>query len=340
MASLVGKRLARIARRGSLSAVVRAARREVWLRTERAHLRELLASEAPIVVGPFLGEVGFEVLYWRPFVRHLLRAHGVDRARVTVVTRGGAGIWYRDVAARSAEVLDGVSPDELRDGIEQRSVRSGQRKQVDVDGFDRLVLDRLGLGGQPLLHPLHLYWDQRYLWEGLRPPEQARAEGDYDPLERDPSSLDGVTLPPRFVAVKLYANDTLSSDPATIDTVRSAIRTLGEKTSLVLLETGVVFDDHVGLDVAGPNVTSVAHALAPRSNLAQQAEIVARADALLSTYGGFSYVGPFLGVPTVAVAETPEWNEMHERVLRAVLPNAAYRRTSPGGIVPAVEALL
>lgn len=340
MASLVGQRIARIARHGSLPAAVRAVRREAWLRGERARIRQVLATSDPLVVGPFLGEVGFEILYWRPFVRHLLRAHDVDPERVTVVTRGGAGLWYRDVATRSAEVLDVVTPDELRHGVEQRFLRTGQRKQVDVDGFDRLVLERLGLGGCAVLHPLHLYWDHRYVWEGLRAPGEAVAEGDYDPLEREPSLLADIDLPTRFIAVKAYASDTLSPDPVTTAAVRDAIHTLGERTPVVLLETGSTFDDHVELDLSGSNLISVAAALDPRANLAQQAEIVARADALVATYGGFAYVGPFVGVPTIAVASAPEWNQRHEQVLRAVLPDAAFARTDPSTIVPAVVEMI
>src|SRR5262245_54769655 len=51
-------------------------------------LRRLLATDAPIVAGPWLGEVGFEILYWIPFLRWLVD-QGVPAERITAISRGG-----------------------------------------------------------------------------------------------------------------------------------------------------------------------------------------------------------------------------------------------------------
>jgi hypothetical protein len=322
--------MARLARTGSPRMVVRALRREAWLRGERAKLARVLASDEPFVVGPFAGEVGFELLAWRPYVRRLLRAHDVDPQRVTVVTRGGAGLWYSDVAAHSLDVLDVLSPDELREGVERRVARTGQRKQADVDAFDREILDRLGLADRPLLHPLHVFWGPlRFVWEGLEPPAAAEDHGDYDPLERDPSLLDGIELPERFVAVKTYLSDQLPENDANRAAVRALLDRLSAERDVVLLETGLALDDHAEVGAETANVKSLAGRLDPRRNLAQQAEVVARSDALVATYGGFSYFGAFYGVPTVAVASDREWNPTHEHILRAVRPDAPYARATP-----------
>lgn len=340
MTPLVGRRLARLARRGSLPAVARAFRREVWLRGERARLQRALRSQAPIVVGPFVGEVGFELLYWRPFVRRLLRRFDVDPARVTVVSRGGAGVWYRDVAGSAADVLDAVTPDELRRGVQDRVARLGQQKQIDVDSFDRLVLTRLGFTEPALLHPLHVYWGFRFVWEGLEPPAAALEQGDYDPLERDLESIGGLDLPDRFVALKAYANECLPETPANVAAVRAVTLDLAGRGPVVVLETGLALDDHEELDAGIAGVASLAGRLDPGRNLAQQAEVVARADALVVTYGGFSYLGPFLGIPTVALASDPEWNGRHAEVLRAVRPEARYLRVRPSAAATAVEEVL
>jgi hypothetical protein len=55
-----------------------------------------------------------------------------------------------------------------------------------------------------------------------------------------------------------------------------------------------------------------------------QTALVARARSLVSTYGGFSYLGPLLGVPTVAVQTQPAFSPVHLDVLRAAFPDAAY----------------
>ena len=52
------------------------------------------AARGPIVVGPWLAEVGYEVLYWIPFLRWFWDAHGVPRERLIVVSRGGMEAVY------------------------------------------------------------------------------------------------------------------------------------------------------------------------------------------------------------------------------------------------------
>ena len=85
--------------------VVQAARRIFDLRRASRELEAAIASDKPLVVGPFLGEVSCGLVYWRPYVLRLLRSRGVDRERVTVVGRGGSGAWYDRVAARAVDAL-------------------------------------------------------------------------------------------------------------------------------------------------------------------------------------------------------------------------------------------
>ena len=58
-------------------------------------LERLRKSSGPILVGPWISEVGFEVLYWIPFLNWALKAFGLDERRLIVVSRGGARLWYR-----------------------------------------------------------------------------------------------------------------------------------------------------------------------------------------------------------------------------------------------------
>jgi hypothetical protein len=159
----------------------------------------------------------------------------------------------------------------------------------------------------------------RFLWDGLRPPEDALQLGDYDDLPRIelPRAVEE-RLPERFVAAKLYRNEALGD-------THDLARFLEGDLPVVRLEPPAPVDDHVDLDPARP-VIDVADLLEPATNLAVQAEIVARAERLVATYGGFSYLGPFTGTPTVALSTRREPNAHHERVLRAVRPNASFER--------------
>ena len=57
-------------------------------------LARLAKGSGPVLVGPWAGEVGFELVYWIPFVRWALGHAGIDPARVTVLSRGGTASWY------------------------------------------------------------------------------------------------------------------------------------------------------------------------------------------------------------------------------------------------------
>ena len=74
------------------SPVRRAAARLVSERRASAVRRELaaLASKPePILVGPWLGEVGFELLYWIPFLRWFAETYAVPPERIVADTMPG-----------------------------------------------------------------------------------------------------------------------------------------------------------------------------------------------------------------------------------------------------------
>jgi len=331
--TLVARRLTRIARTRSVRRAARALERELRLRRDEALLERMLRSDRRLVVGPFVGEVGYELLYWRPRILHLLRTRRVDPERVVVVSRGGAGAWYREVAATAIDVLELIPPEELRRRVEERAARTGERKQMQEDDLDRELVARVRerVGDADVVHPKLMYGRVRFLWEGLRPPADALALGDYDDLPRTalPPAVEA-RLPERFAALKAYFNACLPDRPDVRERLRGVVGQLG--LPVVALESGVTVDDHDDWRAAG-DVVEIGDLLEPQSNLAVQAEVAARAETLVATYGGFSYVGPFVGTPTTAVSAAPEANVRHELVLRAAKPGARYERIRLAGPV-------
>src|SRR5262245_51420381 len=90
--------------------VASAVRREVDVRsrafaTERA-LRRAARSGTQLLLGPFLGEIGYELEYWIPFLRRELRSYRIPPEQATVMTRGGAALWYGDFASNALDVLE------------------------------------------------------------------------------------------------------------------------------------------------------------------------------------------------------------------------------------------
>lgn len=327
--SVTLRRLRRLAGRRSPTAVALAARRTLKVRRWSAQLERALRSGRPLVVGPFLGEVGYELLYWRPWVLRLLRSRGIDPARVTVIGRGGSGAWYAEVAGRTVDAFELMEPAEVLARVEERITRIGHRKQLAVDPLERELQALASPSAEPI-DPLHMFWRRRFAWEGMETPAEAAAGADNDPLPAGevPPEV-AARLPERFIAVKAYFNECVPDTPEARGAYAEAVRVATEVAPVVLMQPGFAADDHEDAQAEAP-VVRIDDLLRPESNLAVQAAVVARAEALVSTYGGFSYLGPFLGVPTLAVGLPAGENRHHEAVLHAVRPEARYERAELG----------
>jgi hypothetical protein len=329
------RRLTRLVRTGSPRIVLRAARRElVWRRQEAAVARAAREGRR-FLVGPFLGEVGFELLYWIPLVRRLLAEHLVPRERVTVLARGGAAAWYRDCAKHSVEVLDLVPPEEYLEELIERRRRAGTTKQFFPDTLDsrltRLALDRIG--DATVVHPLLMYSRLRFLWEGLQPASQAPLLADYRRLDWEERPLPP-GCPADYVAVKLYFSDLFPDGEASRKLATRVLEQLGDETEVVVLTSGLQLDEHREWVPSGGRLHDSSAWVTPQDNLVVQTGLVARSRAFVCTYGGFSYLGPMLGVPTLAlqVEAPPAYSRVHLSVLRAAFPEADYTVMEPDGL--------
>jgi hypothetical protein len=283
-----------------------------------------------LLVGPFLGEVGFELLYWIPVVRRILAEHSVSPERVTVLTRGGAGAWYRDCAAQSVDILDLVPPERYLDELVERRRRGGDAKQFFPDRFDeRLAREAIArTGDATVVHPLLMFSRMRFVLEGLEPPERAPALGVYRALAWDERPLPP-GCPSDFVAVKLYFSDSFPDEPASRELAARLLEGLSEGADVVVLTSGQQLDEHREWVPAGPRIHDSSAWVTPQDNLAVQTAVVARARGLVSTYGGFSYLGPMLGVPTLAAHTRKAFSPVHLHVMRAAYPDADYTLVGP-----------
>src|SRR5216110_472662 len=107
----------------------------------RRELRATAAGTGPIIVGPWLSEVGYEALYWVPFVRWFTRQYDVDPDRVIVVSRGGVAAWYGGIASRYVEQFDLMTPQEFTARNEARRGDADQ-KQLGMSDLDQELLSR------------------------------------------------------------------------------------------------------------------------------------------------------------------------------------------------------
>jgi hypothetical protein len=277
------------------------------------------AAGGRTVIGPWLGEVGFEVLYWIPFLHWLFERYRIARERVTVVSRGGAEPWYDGLGGRYVDVFEHITPADFRQQtLELWAQTGGLQKQVSIRAWDERVLDTtLGTDwrDQALLHPQLLYRLFRNVWQGALPLRDFLERATHRPWTKPEPVTD---LPGEFTAVRFYFRDSFPDTPENREVVHDVVEQLAAVRPVVLLNTGVVVDEH--LDAEPPADDRILRPLAgidAARNLAAQSAVVARAELFVGTYGGLAHLAPFYGVPTIGFASDPrEINPVHLTIAR------------------------
>lgn len=305
---------------------VRVVLKEGALRRDRnfayRRLQRSLRTDGPVVAGPWATEIGFELLYWVPMLRRLVARGDLDPERVVVVSRGGVEQWYAGLCAHYIDLFDFFTPQELRAWHDHRVNELGGQKHTSLTAFDREVADRAGarLGADyELLHPSAMYHAFRPFWLGRAPANEAAEKLCFAPIAAPERPLDLPPLPDRFVAVKAYFS---SCFPATEDNralVADLVRRMATARPVVLLTTGLDVDDHADVEIdADHDVIDASRWMAARDNLGVQTEVIRRADALVTTYGGFSYLGPLVGVPSLCFYSKPNFQPAHLVLMQQV----------------------
>ncbi|MBA2764032.1 MAG: hypothetical protein H0U42_05010 [Thermoleophilaceae bacterium] len=301
---------------------MREARLRGGARRTDLQLARAARGSGPVLVGPFVGEIGFELLYWIPLLRGMLTHHGIAPERVTAISRGGAEPWYSDIAEGYVDVLDLFSPEGYARRLEERRASAGDSKQLTSTALDAELLagarERIGESPAAVVHPSLLYTRLRYFWIGERDPAKTLARLAFERLAVAAPEPD-LGLPEEYVAVKVYFSDCFPDTPDNHRFARERIEQLAGRTAVVLLPGAFAFDDHGAPPLAA--VEGVHHLegrLPVRTNLAAQTRIIGGATALHATYGGFSYLAPLLGVPATVFHSEENFNPVHLDSLRAL----------------------
>lgn len=274
--------------------------------TWSSYLKLLERSRGPILVGPFYGEVGFEALYWQPFVAKIIERCGKDR--VFPICRGGTARWYgtpHGVELYAMRPLHG--PDGVNVAIRKSHAKNGYNKQDRITAFDRGVIrdaaDTLGFGSTyHVVHPAWMYHRLAGFWtgyQGIQDVGRVAVHGKLPPPDLPP----GLTLPERFCAVQFYARNTFPINPLTQQFVEATLATIAAQVPVILLETPFLADDHPDVPATLPaNVSRLTDLMVtpPETNLWIKSAILARATAFVGTYGGLAQLALRFGVPSVS----------------------------------------
>jgi len=279
----------------------------------RAYIERISATGKPIIVGPWLSEAGFELMYWIPFLAWAKRYAQLDASRLVVISRGGVASWYAPLTTQYEDAFSLLTPDEFRRRNEERiQERQGVQKHLDLSSLDREIVERVaakrGLRDYEIIHPSLMYQLFQLFWRQHQPVTVVEMFTSYSLIaEADSEREIRRQLPERYIAAKFYGNVALPDTSNNQAFVHNTLAALAANHDVVLLSTGVQYDDHVDLGAAASRgrVHRVEHLMSPETNLAVQSAIIRHADAYVGTYGGFSYLAPMLGTDTVTFYSDP-----------------------------------
>lgn len=303
-------------RSGPIRARLRTVRQTALLHSGHARglarLARLGRGEGPIVVGPFVSEVGFESLYWVPMLRWFAHAYEIDPQRIVAFSRGGPESWYDGIAGRYVEVFDLVSPAELKRRQAARVRATNNQKQFGVDALELELLRQAGLDqGHQLLSPSVMYGLFWSYWAQRASIQTVLERTAFEPFP-DPGTVAPAGLPADYVAVKAYFSSCFPDTERNRRYLERLIARLADDHDVVLLGTGIDLDDHREHESTDRDrIHAVTEHMRPRDNLEVQSAIVRGARALYTTYGGFAHLGPFLGTPTCAFYSADTFNPAH-----------------------------
>jgi len=289
----------------------------------RRKLAALAADTRPIVAGPWLGEVRFELLYWIPFLNWVKSYRPFDAERMHVVSRGGAGVWYQNITKNYIDLFDFYTPEMFRAKNTERQ-QENKQKHLALTDFDREILkvgyQQIGSKECDLLHPMYMYQLFYAYWKSRM---SVGVVDEFTSFERlpalDTSDIAG-ELPDSFTAVRFYFNDSFPDNEENKLFVARLLEALSEAGDVVLLNPDLHIDDHWDPKIpSNRRIHSIDHLMTPQNNLEIQTKVISRSRAFVGTYGGLSYLAPFYGVTSLAFySHREKFNVQHLELARRV----------------------
>lgn len=269
-------------------------------------ITELNRSTDPIIIGPFMMEVGFELLYWIPMVTRILEnVDNLEHRPIHIVTRGGAHVWYPFVSHHH-EIFNKLASSDFLKMQQNRLKTFGHQKQSRLQAEEEILLQRFFPGEEEnfnVLHPMTMVRTMVDYWSGSESPKWLENFTDYAKVKDHISHNVNYT---ELIAMKFYSRESLTNI-SSIDCCLQAIIFGHKKSRFIDFVVSEVIDDHKYF--ANKNL-SVDRFIAPKleTNLRDQSQVLSQAKLLIGTYGGFTYLAQYMGIPVIAWEEIAKLN--------------------------------
>lgn len=269
--------------------------------------QKLARSDKPILIGPWRSELGFEVLYWLPFLHAFRSRYQIDPGRLIAIGRGGSASWYQ--TAGTADLYEFLPLEAVRVMSVKASQQTGSQKQQGDEGWERhvcgLAAASLGIEQYQRLSPRWMYQVLAPWWEGTAT-ESYLNRYTLQPVTLHAPAIDAslqAKLPKEYIAMRWYARPTWPYREDVVLWTRRLVEKVAKSMPVVLIDSFHA-DDHADINLGEiANVIRLSELAeqTPTNNLQIQSSVIAKAKAYVGTYGGMAQGAMRWGVPTVAM---------------------------------------
>lgn len=273
----------------------------------RLFAERLARSKTAILIGPWRSEVGFEVLYWIPFLNAFRKRYRIVDNRLITIGRGGSASWYRTAGA--GDLYEHAPLEMMRTIASQQALRTGSIKQHGNEGWEShvtaLAAKSIGLTDYHVVSPWWMYHLLAPYWEGQRSVGWTDRWLLHEATMTAPPMRPEIRkqLPDQYLAMRWYVRPTWPLKEDLVLWTRTLVEAAAQHLPVVLITSGFHADDHADVNLGPiPNVLSLKD-IAPQThtdNLAIQSSVIANARGYVGTYGGMSQLAMRLGIPTLS----------------------------------------
>ncbi len=281
-------------------------------------------SGRPVILGPYLSDVGFEVLYWLPFLVWMKERYGAGGQPVVAISRGRVAEWYAHVASRYVDVIELVPYDTFLARNAERVRGAGGTKQLAVSAFERELLDQvsrtLDLGEAEIVHPSLVFKLVGKAARGLVPLTVLSERTRHVRLTPPALSPGAPAVPDEYIAASFWFNAYFDDQPDNRRCIQTLLREASRVLPVVLLDSAAELAGDLAAIDGGRGIIPLAVSGRGDDGLRAQADAIGRARAFVGTFGGPSLTAPLQGVPALMVhADASGFFDLHATTARQAL---------------------
>ena len=132
------------------------------------------------------------------------------------------------------------------------------------------------------------------------------------------------------MTAKFYFSKAFPATTANRQAVSDLLRSISGQVPVVVLNASTQLDDHADVETERRSGIYVVDThRRPQENLTLQTRIIAGSRGFVGTYGGFSYLAPFLGLRSLSLFSRRDGFENHH----LEFANRVFDRLFPGGFL-------